>query len=298
MKYVLSLFKIIKKNRYDAVHIHGNSHTVTIELLAAKMAGCDVRIVHAHSTKCGSATLHKILTLPFDWLCTHRLACGNLAGKFMFGFKPYRVINNGVDVIRYSFDYKLRISLRTKLSLSESDTLIGHVGYFQALKNQSFLVDVFAALVKRNSNYRLLLIGDGTLRPEIEQKVTSLGLKDKVTFTGNIDNVSDYLNAVDVIVMPSLFEGLPLTLIEQQANGLQCIVSDAITTEADKTGNLQFLSLNAPISEWVQSIENSNCKQGREQRSIEAIESIRRCGYSIQEEAKKLKEYYINAVGV
>lgn len=290
--YISSLAKIIKKKKYDAIHVHGNSHTVLLELIAAKIAGCNNRIIHAHSTNCGSIVLHKLLKTLFNWLCTHRLACGDMAGKFMFGTKPFKIINNGVDVIKYSFDIKKRASLRAKLSLSDNDTLIGHVGYFLALKNQSFLVDVFAELVKKNNNYRLVLIGDGALRPEIEKKVDSLGLKDKVTFTGNINNVSDYLNAIDLIVMPSLFEGLPLTLVEQQANGLQCIVSDTITKEADKTGNLRFISLNAPISEWGQTVENSNCKQGREQRSKKAVDDIAKAGYSIQTEANKLVEFY------
>lgn len=290
--YISSLSKIIKKKKYDAIHVHGNSHTVLLELIAAKIAGCNKRIIHAHSTNCGSIALHKLLKTPFNWLCTHRLACGDMAGKFMFGTKPFKIINNGVDVVKYSFDIKKMASLRAKLSLSDNDTLIGHVGYFLALKNQSFLVDVFAELVKRDNNYHLVLIGDGALRPEIEKKVDSLGLKDKVTFTGNINNVSDYLNAIDLIVMPSLFEGLPLTLVEQQANGLQCIVSDTITKEADKTGNLRFISLNAPISEWVQAIENCNCEQDREQRSKKAVDDIAKAGYSIQTEANKLVEFY------
>lgn len=290
--YISSLAKIIKKKKYDAIHVHGNSHTVLLELIAAKIAGCNKRIIHAHSTNCGSIALHKLLETPFNWLCTHRLACGDMAGKFMFGTKPFKIINNGVDVVKYSFDIKKRASLRAKLSLSDNDTLIGHVGYFLALKNQSFLVDIFAELVKRDNNYHLVLIGDGAMRPEIEKKVDSLGLKDKVTFTGNINNVSDYLNAIDLIVMPSLFEGLPLTLVEQQANGLQCIVSNTITKEADKTGNLRFISLNAPISEWVLAIENCNCKQGREQRSKKAVDDIAKAGYSIQTEANKLVEFY------
>lgn len=295
LEYLLSLFKIIKKNRYNAIHVHGNSHTVILELLAARIAGCKARIIHAHSTNCGSVSLHKLLAIPFNWLCTHRLACGTMAGKFMFGNKPFIVVNNGVDVIKYSFNNQLRTSLREKLSLSDKETLIGHVGYFLPLKNQSFIVDVFAKLIKKNHNYHLILIGDGILRPEIEKKVEILGLKDKVTFTGNINNVSDYLNAIDIIVMPSLFEGLPLTLVEQQANGLQCIVSDTITKEADKTGNLSFLSLHVPIAEWVQTIEDSNCMQNREQRSIKAINAITKAGYNIQTEAKNLVDYYKSA---
>ena len=291
-RYIWSLCKIIKQNKYDAIHVHGNSHTVILELLAAKLAGCKVRIVHAHSTGCNSVALHKLLAGLFDSLCTDRLACGESAGKFMFGLKPFKIINNGVDVEKFSFDNNARGALRVKLALTETDILIGHVGYFMPVKNQSFLVDVFAELAKRDSRYHLVLIGDGAMRTEIEQKVACLGLTNKVTFTGNIDNVSEFLNAIDIIIMPSLYEGLPLTLVEQQANGLQCVVSDTITAYADKTGNLSFLSLQASISDWVHAIENSHCMQDRELRSKDAIVAIEKAGYSIQREAKKLVEYY------
>lgn len=102
LRYIWSLCKIIKQNKYDAIHVHGNSHTVILELLAAKLAGCKVRIVHAHSTGCNSVALHKLLAGLFDSLCTDRLACGESAGKFMFGLKPFKIINNGVDVGNYS----------------------------------------------------------------------------------------------------------------------------------------------------------------------------------------------------
>lgn len=290
--YIWSLYKIIKQNNYDAIHVHGNSHTVVLELLAAKLAGCKVRIIHAHSTGCNSVALHKLLAALFDSLCTNRLACGEEAGKFMFGNKPFKIINNGVDVEKFSFDNKTREALRVKLALTENDIVVGHVGYFMPVKNQSFLIDVFAELAKNDYRYHLVLIGDGAMRTEIEQKVASLGLTNKVMFTGNIDNVSEYLNAIDIIIMPSLYEGLPLTLVEQQANGLQCVVSDTITAEADKTGNLRFLSLQAPILDWVHTVEKSHCMQNRELRSKDAIVAIEKAGYSIQREAKKLVEYY------
>lgn len=286
LRYIWSLCKIIKQNNYDAIHVHGNSHTVVLELLAAKLAGCKVRIIHAHSTGCNSVALHKLLAGLFDSLCTDCLACGEEAGKFMFGNKPFKIINNGVDVEKFSFNNKAREAFRVKLALTETDILIGHVGYFMPVKNQSFLVDVFAELAKRDSRYHLVLIGDGAMRTEIEQKVESLGLTNKVTFTGNIDNVSEFLNAIDIIIMPSLYEGLPLTLVEQQANGLQCVVSDTITSEADKTGNLRFLSLQAPISDWVHTIENSHCMQDREQRSKDASSLLKKLVTVFKEKLK------------
>lgn len=293
MSYFMKLIRVIRNNKYDAVHIHGNSHTMVLELLAARLGGCKVRITHSHNTTCNSLALHKLLTPLFNSLYTYGLACGKEAGIWQYGNRPFKIINNGVDTNSFAFNSDVRIKIRQKLGLTDDQILIGNVGHFWGkVKNQSFLVDVFTELVKRDNNYYLVLIGDGAMRPEIEKKVDSLGLKDKVTFTGNINNVSDYLNAIDIIVMPSLFEGLPLTLVEQQANGLQCIVSNTITKEADKTGNLRFISLNAPISEWVQAIENCNCKQGREQRSQNAVDDIAKAGYSIQTETKNLVGFY------
>lgn len=291
LKYWNGLRRLIKENRYDAVHIHGNSHTVVLELSAAWAAGCVVRMVHSHNTTCKHVVVSRLLTQPFNMLYTHGLACGDAAGRWMFGKRKFTVINNGVDTELYAFDEAKRNAIRINKGWTDCK-VIGHVGGFVETKNQRFIVEVFRELHKRDNTYRLLLIGDGHMRQEVEDKVKECGLQDVVCMTGNIYNVYDYLNAMDLVLMPSLFEGLPLTLVEQQANGLQCIVSNMITKEADKTGNLRFISLNAPISEWVQAIENCNCKQDREQRSKKAVDDIAKAGYSIQTEANKLVEFY------
>ena len=143
-----------------------------------------------------------------------------------------------------------------------------------------------------NNSYRLLLLGDGILRNEVGNKVNTLNLQDYVIMPGAVDNVQDYLNAMDFILMPSLFEGLPLTLIEQQANGLRCIVSDSISNEADKTGNLVFVSLEKDSKCWADIIEEQAQDVDREKLSFDAIDKIKESGFSIQTEAKKLNEYY------
>ena len=292
--YISSLQKFIEENGYDIVHIHGNSHTVVLELIAAKKAGCRVRIVHAHSTKCNSLTVHKFLTPLFNHYYTHGIACGKEAGYFMFGKKPFSVMNNGIDTHKFAFNPQNRIKNRKILGW-ENCKIIGHVGYFTALKNQSFIVDIFECLYKQNSNYRLILIGDGPMRGEIQNKLDSKGLGKMACLTGNIDNVNEYINAIDTIVMPSLFEGLPLTLIEQQANGLPCVVADTITREADKTGNLQFLSLKAPVEEWTLAVLHED-GVSREARSKKAIEDITAEGYNIKYQAKKLSSFYYDTL--
>lgn len=293
-RYWKELRKLIKNNGYDIVHIHGNSHTTFIELSAAYAAGCVVRMIHAHNTMCKHVLVHRILTPLFNMLCTNGLACGKEAGRFMFGYKPFTVINNGVDTDKFAFNTQIREKLRNKMGWTDCK-VIGHVGYFTEVKNQSFIVDIFECLYENNPDYRLVLIGDGPMREEIKKKIDSKGLGNKVCMTGNIDNVNEYLNAIDMIVMPSLFEGLPLTLIEQQANGLPCVVADTITREADKTGNIKFLSMNSPVEEWAKAVMEEDGKS-RDERSRKAIEDITLAGYNIKEQALKLADFYNAAV--
>lgn len=290
--YFMDLIHLVKKQHYNAVHIHTNSHTAVLELLAAKFAGCKVRIVHSHNTTCKSVLLHRLLTPVFNLLYTHGFACGDEAGRWMFGNRPFSVINNGVDVAKFVFDKSKRDEIRTKLRVEDNQILLGHVGMFNGVKNQQFIVEVVSELCKKNENYRLVLIGDGEQRNKVEEITKNLNLEDKVFFTGNIDNVSDYLSAIDLIVMPSLYEGLPLALIEQQANGLRCIVSDTITQEVNKTGNVTFLSLNSPAEKWATEIVSMKKVEGRELVSQKAINDIISAGYSIREEANKLERFY------
>lgn len=289
-----ALKSLIQKNHFDIVHIHGNSHTVVLELLSAKAAGCGVRIVHSHSSSCTHMFVSKILTPLFNKLYTHALTCGNAAGLWMFGKRNFKVINNGVDTVKFAFNNKIRQVLREKYQWTDTK-VIGHVGNFVPVKNQQFIIEVFNVLYKKDPSYRLLLIGDGGLRSQTEKHVDDLGLQNVVTFTGSINNVNEYLNAMDIILMPSLFEGLPLSLIEQQANGLQCVVSDAISTECDKSGNIKFLSIKQPVELWAKEIDTFLDKKNRAERSKKAIESISQKGYSIQKEAIKLRDYYLNA---
>jgi len=292
--YWKGLRNLIKENKYDAVHIHGNSHTLVLELSAAWSAGCKVRIVHSHNTTCKHVMIHKIMTIPFNMLYTHGLACGEDAGRWMFGNKPFSVVNNGVDTEKYAFNPDVRDRVRSANGW-DGCNVIGHVGSMIDAKNHVFLLDVFRDIYNHNHSYRLLLIGDGNLRSSLEKKVTEYGLKDVVCMTGNIDNVNDYLNAMDLVLMPSLFEGLPLTLIEQQSNGLRCVVADTITKEADKTGNLSYLSLNESSSKWADYILTITYDsiEERSDRSSKSIIQIIDCGYSILGEAQKLKYYYL-----
>lgn len=293
IKYICRLSSLIRKNKYDAVHAHGNSSTLLLEMLAAWVGGCKKRIAHSHNTTCDNVTLHRWLSPLFNALSTDRFACGIEAGRWMFGKKSFTVINNGVDTDKFAFDLNKRTQIRKALDVDEDILLAGHVGFFNTQKNQSFLLDIFDELIRQNNKYRLVLVGDGPDHDIVHKKIKDLNLEQYVICTGLVHNVVDYLSAMDMIIMPSLYEGLPVALIEEQANGLQCFISDTITQEVDKTGNINFIPLEIPAKRWAKTIEDTY-KQNfdRGQYSSDAISNIAKAGYSIQTESKKLLEYY------
>lgn len=298
IKYMFSLYKMVKNNGYDLVHIHGNSHTVVVELLPIALAGCKNRFVHAHNTFCKHEKLHKIMTPLFNVLCTGNLACGDKAGQFMYGKKQFQVIKNGIDTNKYRFSAEDRVVIRSKLGI-ENKKVIGHVGtLYNPHKNQSFLLDVLKQLLDIDCSYVLILVGDGQDKEVLIEKAKSLNIFDKVIFAGTTDNVTPILSAMDMVVMPSHYEGLPLSLIEEQANGLCCIVSDVITTEVDVTGNVVFLSLNDSPLKWAERIRDTVVKNPEErsaesQRSIKCIEDR---GYGIKSQANILKMLYSQSI--
>lgn len=290
LKYMRQLYNIMK--HYDVVHVHGNSGTLAIEMFVAKRANVKLRIAHSHNTTCTSKIADKLLKPILYSCCNGRLACGKDAGKWLFGNKTFEIINNGIDARKYAFDANMRNCIRSKLGLNK-EKVIGHVGGFFEQKNHIFLIDIFQEIYLRDKSYRLLLIGDGLLRDEIENLVKSKGLDKVVIFTGSIPNVNEYLNVMDVIVMPSLYEGMPLTLIEEQANGLQCIVSDCITKDVNKTGLVEFLSLTSSSKIWADAIIKIAKDIDRKNMSDKAIKRIRMCNYDIEDQANKLKNYYL-----
>lgn len=294
-RYKKQLRKLIEKNRYDIVHAHGNSHTLALEMSAAKKAGCSVRIAHAHNTHCRYGFMHKLLAGTFYRNYTCGLACGDDAGRFLFDKHPFTVLYNGIDVKKFAFDEGKRNDVRTQYGLQDKK-VIGHVGIFNAQKNQEYLLSVLQSLSQNEDGYRIMSVGDGELRQDFCDKAAEMGLADRTITVGTTSHVNDYLSAFDVLAMPSLFEGLPLSLIEAQANGLTCVVSDRIAREADKTGNLIFLPLDADTTAWGHAIKDGCCVFDRKQASEKAISDIRAAQYDIQESAVRLKSIYANEV--
>lgn len=294
ISYWAGIRNLISRNKYDAVHVHGNSHTIVLELSAAYFSGCKTRIAHCHNTSCSHEIAHRLLKYPFDILYTQAFACGKDAGQWMFGDKPFVVLNNGVDTERFSFNEEKRCEIRSLLRY-DGKLVIGHIGSFIPVKNQKYLLPILRELLQRDERYRLLLIGDGPMRQDLMTEVEQSGLGQYVTFAGGVDNVEAYLSAMDVIAMPSLFEGLPLTLVEQQVNGLPCVVSDTITAEVDFAGRMKFLPLDSPTETWADALESAFDDGDRPQRSCDAVARVKQAGFDILVEAKKYAGYLLQA---
>lgn len=293
LRYILSTARLIRKNHYDIVHVHGSSAILSIDLLAAWLGGCKVRIAHSRNTQCDYKIIDKLLRPLFNLLCTERFACGQDAGRWLFGDRPFIVIKNGKDITKFRFDSKLRDSVREKYGWQEY-TLIGHVGNFNYQKNHEFLIRVFAQLYSQNKQYRLVLMGSGeSYFDAAKEQVKSLGLEDAVVFMGSITNVPEILQAMDLMLFPSRFEGLPNVVLEWQISGLPALISDKITRECKVTNLVQYLSIDQGEKVWTDAVLSmENTSEDREARSEEACVQMREAQFDIQENAKNLKKIY------
>lgn len=303
LKVCLAYYRFFRTHPYDIVYADTENPMRAIHLLMARFAGVKVRVIHSHNTgmQTTSRLSYKIAAVVkklFPLSATHYFACSDLAAEWLFPRsifegKRYQVLKNGVDLQRFSFNSAARSAIRSELHISDDMLLLGHVGRFMPQKNHAFLLEIFAGVAKRRTDARLLLIGDGALRKEIEEKARVLGVADRIFFVGNVQNVNDYLHAMDMFIMPSLFEGLPVTGIEVQAAGLPCIFSETITQELGITTLAEYLPIDQGVDVWVERICRQNCKEPRRIMDAEVIEA----GYSIDNTATQLRKFYLENGG-
>ncbi len=264
VKFVNDIRKVIQEEAIDIVHIHTYFKSV-YPLFAAKLAGVRVRIVHSHQTAGLSKTpniirriVYTILKFPINIYSTTKVACSFVAGRSLFyRWYKFMIIENAIKVEDYFYSKKKRIALRKSLNIPNDASVIGAVGRMVEIKNHIFLINIFYEYTKNNKNAYLLLVGDGPLRSDLEKQANLLGLEEKVIFAGVRSNVNDLYNVMDLLILPSFSEGLPLVLIEAQANGLKCIASDAVTRDANITGLVNYLPLSDGVSRWTNVIEET-----------------------------------------
>ncbi len=258
--YYQAIYKYLKENLPDIVHIHGSSAVITIELLIAWICGVKIRIIHSHNTSCNHLILHKLL-LPIcniKGLSTWRFACSKDAGDWLFKKHSYTILPNAFNVKEFSFDFEKRDQIRKTLGV-EDKVVLGHVGLFVPQKNHLFLLKILESKAKENENVILLLVGDGTDYELIQNSVPD-NLKSRVIFYGETDDITGLLSAMDVFIFPSKWEGLPIAVLEAQISGLPCLLSDVISKEVNLGGDIQWLSINEAPSVWADCIHTVSVK--------------------------------------
>lgn len=290
LKYIRYVSKLVREREYSIVHCHGNSCTLVIDLLATKLGGAKVRIAHSHNSRCLYAALHRLLRLPFDRLYTHAMACGDEAGRWLFGKKPFTVVRNAIDARAFAYDESIRAALREEFSCGKN-TVIGCVGSLTEVKNHAFLLNAFAGVLQRNPDYLLVLAGEGPLRETLLQQAQTLGIADRVLFLGRRADIPRLLQMMDIVALPSLFEGFPTVALEWQCAGLPALLADTITRDCAFTGNVEFLPLETDA--WTDALLAVSLPD-RAKASRAGIDAITRAGYDLARAAAELERDYFN----
>lgn len=296
IRNIIQCYKIFKTGNYDIVHCHLNTLSV-FPLFAAWLASVKIRISHSHSTASKGETkrnLIKYILRPFSKLfATNFCACSEYAGKWLFGNRSYvckkvKLIKNAIEIDSYSYDFNLRTQIRNELNLNDK-LVVGHVGRFVYQKNHQFLIDIFDKLHQKIPNSVLMLVGDGELRKDIEAKVKDLGLDDCVIFLGNRFDVPKLMQVMDIFILPSFYEGLPVVGVEAQASGLKCFFSTSITKESKITELVKFIGLSKSDVYWADKIiKNLNYNR------IKLDNQIKNSGFEIKTAASDLSKWYFH----
>ncbi len=278
---------------YEVIHVHQDCLSSVI-LKSAEKHGIPVRIAHSHTSN-QDKNLKYFIKLYYRRLipkyATKLFACGEKAGDWMFCGAPFEVVRNAIDAKSYSCNEKIRHKLRQALHISDDTFVIGHVGRFSSVKNHPFLLEIFASLLKKEPNAVLLLVGGGENMPKMQEKAKAMGISDRVIFTGIRSDVADIMQAMDVFVFPSLYEGLPVTLVEAQASGVPCLISDRVSPECIITNGLvESVSLSENSDAWADII-----LEKRALPRVDRYSEIAAHGFDIATAALKLQEFYMEA---
>ena len=294
-------FNILLQNKgiYDVIVLNTNSLEYVFPLVLGKIFGIPVRVIHSHNSgfenKQGLARrllvgMNKKL---LAWSANLRFACSQFAGQWMFKDNPYHVIYNAIDIHKYDADLIVREETRNALGLHTELTLL-HVGRFSYQKNHSFLLDIFKEVHRIQPDSVLLLVGDTTeeseFLTEVKRKIKAYGLANVVRLLGRRDDVNKIMQAADVLVMPSFFEGLTVVGIEAQASDLPLLLSDTVTKELGLLPSTQFISLEAGPTAWAEAIVNSK-QHNRQSR----YEELKAAGYDIGNETERVEKLLIDA---
>lgn len=292
VRYVQSLYRVLM-NGFDVVHIHGNSGTMCIETVLAKLNQVKKIIIQNHSVTCNHPWLNVVMKKIAFATSDKKLAVSKESGDWLYGKIPYTIINNAIDLNKYFFDESNRKGIRSKYGLTK-EIVIGNVARFTSEKNHLFLIETFSKLVVVFPDIKLLLLGDGPQLEEIKKLVQDRKIDKNIIFTGRVSNPEIYYSAMDLFMFPSRYESLGLVLIEAQANGLKCIASTNIPRVSNCSRTVEYLSTDNEVL-WIETAKKCINQYDSSFRISQALmnkKHIVEGGFDIETEAEKLRTIY------
>lgn len=307
LKSTVAVYRILKENQINIVHSHMTLMSFMTSFLGL-LCGVKVRIAHSHlaqyptGIKKGIYGFFKVLTKITSNVY---FACGEQAAVYLYGKKNLQkgnvhIMHNAIDLEKYQPDEGVRKKLRSQLGI-ENCFCIGNVGRFTEQKNQSYLINAFSLFLKQNPSAKLLLVGEGALLEPAKELAEALQITDSVLFLGARDDVASFYQAMDLFVLPSLYEGLAVVLVETECAGLPILASDTVTREIDLLKTIQYLPLEESMEQWVVKMKEYSGRyetlfETRKEQSRQTAEVLKNAGYSIWQEAKKLDGFYTKAL--
>ncbi|MEV5037243.1 glycosyltransferase family 1 protein [Peribacillus frigoritolerans] len=299
LKYHRDVKSILRKTNYKIVQAHQNFANIH-SLTQAHWSKIEVIISHSHNAfperSVFKQIIKKFIQYRINKISTYKFACSKKAGEWLYGREQLengkvKIINNGIVSEEFKYNQEISNKIRKDLNIT-GKFVIGHIGNFSSQKNHNFLIDIFNDVYKEKKEAKLVLVGIGELEQIVKEKVIKLGLEKQVLFLGKRSDVSSLMQAFDILVFPSLYEGLPVVLVEAQASGMKCIISKDITDEVKITDLIESISLNEPSNYWAKNVVNYS--YGFERNDTSKL--IEDNGYDIKVEAKRLENLYLEMI--
>ncbi len=289
--------KLFEDYAFDTIWMHVCTLSTIEAIKRAWKAQVGQRIIHVHCPQASGGwkmeTLHKLHRKKIGKYANRFWACSQGAADFSFSPElqadpAYALVHNAIDLDRFAYNPGRRARIRKELGIGD-EFVLGHIGHLEDVKNHDYLIDVFKAYAKRDSQAKLILVGTGSLEERIREKVIDLNLQDRVFFVGRKTNVSDYYSCFDVMVFPSKYEGLPLSLVEAQASGLPCLISRNIDPAVALTPLVQFASIEDQPSVWADTL--SQIEKEGERASYDEL--LREAGFDLKDNVKRIRQFLL-----
>ncbi len=275
IQYLRDLKKVYSENDFDIIHFNCMNFSLFERIILAKRYSKAKVIIHSHSNNIGNKIgkkaqmIDKIGKFAMRNSECKRIACSKEAGEWLFRDKSFMVLDNGIEIEKFKFYEENRVNIRSELGIDENTEVLGTVGRLVEQKNHKFLIEVFYEYQKLNADSKLLLVGEGKFKSELESQAKRLQIQDKVLFLGMRKDIEKIYSAMDIFVFPSIFEGFGLAVVEAQINGLKCYASTNVAEESNVTGNEKFLELDEGAENWAKKIFESNHE--RDERAFEKV---------------------------